>query len=274
MTINLVAGDDRQTIIDKINYYSTSTGVDASANGANDIQLDSTIYGTNANFTVVSDTFAADGTQSGFAAGAGNSDVGVNVAGTYGSGGSTYQATGSGAVLSGRAGNAAEGLRVYTTAAAGVAGTVVITNNSLVFQIGANAGQSVTLALDSMAANQLGQGLDLASGGTNQFASLADISILSADAATDALEIIDAAILNTTSMRGTLGAFQGNTLESGINHMRIAEENMVAAESLIRDADMAEEMTTFTRNQIMLQAATAMLAQSNSAPQVVLSLLG
>jgi flagellin len=139
--------------------------------------------------------------------------------------------------------------------------------------VGANAGQQVTLSIGNMAADTLGTGLDPTHGGTNQFASLAEISILDAQKAADSLAVIDQAIEEVSTIRGTLGAFQSNTLESGVNNLRVAEENLVAAESTIRDTDMAAEMATFTRNQIMLQAATAMLAHANSAPQVVLQLL-
>ena len=274
VTINLVAGDNRQTILDKINAYTGSTQVEATADGANNITLTSTVYGTAGDFTIVSDTAATDGTQSGFSAGAGNTDNGVNIAGTFDVGATSYQADGSGSVLTGRSGSIVEGLRVSTVAAAGTAGTVAVANNSLVFQVGANANQSVSLAIGNMAAGQMGTGLDAANGGTNQFSSLSSISILDATSASDSLAVIDQAISDVSSLRGTLGAFQSNTLESGMNNLRVAEENLVAAESTIRDTDMAAEMATFTRNQIMLQAATAMLSHANSAPQVVLQLLG
>ena len=273
VSIYLVAGDNRQTIIDKINAYTGSTQVVASADGANDIKLESAVWGTAGDFTVVSDNFAADGSQSGFAAGAGDTDDGVDIAGSFDVGTTSYQADGVGAILTGRTGSVVEGLRVQTEAAAGTAGTIVVTNNSLNFQVGANAGQTVTLAIGNMASSTLGKGLDAAFGGMNQFASLSEISILDADMANDTIAIIDEAITEVTTLRGTLGAFQSNTLESGLNNLRVAEENLVAAESIIRDTDMAAEMTNFTRNQIMLQAATAMLAQANASPQVVLALL-
>ena len=273
VTIALLAGDDRQTIIDKINAYTSTTLVEASVNGANDIQLDSVVYGTAGDFTIVSDNAAVDGTQSGFSAGGGDTDDGVNIAGTFDVGATTYQADGSGAILTGRAGSTVEGLQVQTAAAAGAAGTVTVTNNSLVFQVGANSGQTVNLSIANMAATQLGKGLDVTSGGTNVFSSLSEISILNAASASDSIEILDQAITDVSTLRGQLGAFQGNTLESGINNMRVSEENLVAAESIIRDTDMAAEMATFTRNQIMTQAATAMLSQANASPQIVLSLL-
>ncbi len=277
VVVSLVTGDDRQTVIDKINNYTSSTGVTASVGtlgAGNGIDLTTEAYGaTYADVTIVSDNFEGTGDQSGFAAGAGDSDTGVDIAGTFDLGATAYQATGSGAILTGRDGSAVEGLRVWTTAAAGTAGTVAVTNNALTFQVGANAGQTVTLAIDDMTASHLGTGLDAASGGTNQFASLNDLSILNATASADSLAIIDQAISEVSTLRGTFGAFQSNTLESGIANMQVAEENLIAAESIIRDTDMAAEMAEFTRNQIMLQAATAMLAHANSSPQVVLQLL-
>jgi flagellin len=71
-----------------------------------------------------------------------------------------------------------------------------------------------------------------------------------------------------------MGAFQRNTLESNLNFLRIAHENVINSESVIRDADMAEEMTRFTRNQIMMESSTAMLAQANQMPMNILKLLG
>jgi len=86
--------------------------------------------------------------------------------------------------------------------------------------------------------------------------------------------LIDNAINQVTSARGDLGAFQKNTLESNLSNLRVAHENLVSSESIIRDVDMAKEMATFTRNQIMTEASTAMLAQANQTPQSVLRLLG
>jgi flagellin len=92
-----------------------------------------------------------------------------------------------------------------------------------------------------------------------------------ADAAAD-LSAIDSALTTVSTTRATLGAAQ-NRLEHTIANLGVAVENLSAAESRVRDADMAQEMVQFTRNQILLQAGTAMLAQANAAPQVVLQLL-
>jgi len=97
-------------------------------------------------------------------------------------------------------------------------------------------------------------------------------SIISALQAGSALLAIDSAILAVATRRGTLGAFQ-NRLDSTISNLRIAAENYTAADSRIRDADFAAETAQLTRNQILVQAATAILAQANMLPQNALTLL-
>jgi flagellin len=91
--------------------------------------------------------------------------------------------------------------------------------------------------------------------------------------ARDALTRINKGLDMVSSERSKLGAFQ-NRLEYAINNIRSTSSNLTAAESRIRDADIAMEMIEFTRNQIVSQAGTAMLAQANLLPQSVLSLLG
>jgi len=87
-----------------------------------------------------------------------------------------------------------------------------------------------------------------------------------------AIASLDTAISQVASTRGTLGGIQ-NRLEHTISNLGVTQENVAASESRIRDVDMAAEMTSFTRNQIMMQAGTAMLAQANAVPQTVLQLL-
>ena len=86
--------------------------------------------------------------------------------------------------------------------------------------------------------------------------------------------MIDAAIDDVATLRGDLGAFQQNTLESTANNLRATLENTVNAESVIRDTDFAAETATLTQNNILQQAGTAVLATANSQPQIALSLLG
>ena len=117
---------------------------------------------------------------------------------------------------------------------------------------------------------------DLGRGEKNEsnFESLAEIQVLNAEQAQDAIRVIDKAIGEVNSKRGEMGAFQKNNLESNLNYLRIAHENAVSSESVIRDADMAEEMATFTRNQIMMEASTSMMAQANQNSMTVLKLVG
>ena len=95
----------------------------------------------------------------------------------------------------------------------------------------------------------------------------------SASKAQDTLAVVDAAINDVTNLRGTLGAFQANTLESTANNLRATLENTTNAESVIRDTDFASEIANFTKNQVLVQAGTAMLSNANQIPQLVLSLL-
>ncbi len=137
------------------------------------------------------------------------------------------------------------------------------------FQIGANQGQIASVSLPNVATNQLATGVSNDSG----FSSLADLDVTTGKGAEDAMGVIDKAIEEIAVARGDLGAFQKNTLESNLTSLRIHTENLVGAESTIRDADMAVELAAFTRNQIMTQSATAQLAQANSMPQNVMALL-
>lgn len=127
------------------------------------------------------------------------------------------------------------------------------------FQVGANSGQVITLTITSMAATDLG--VDAANLVVSNYAS-----------ATHTIETINTAIESVSVMRSKLGAYQ-NRLEHTITNLDTGAENLQAAESRIRDVDMAKEMMEFTKNNILNQAATAMLAQANQLPQGVLQLL-
>jgi len=142
-------------------------------------------------------------------------------------------------------------------------------SKSLAFQIGANRGQMVSIDLPSVATTELAKGVSNQSG----FASLADVDVTTGQGAQDAMAVIDTAIEEIAVARGEMGAFQKNTLESNLTSLRIHTENLTAAESSIRDADIAVELAAFTRNQIMTQSATAQLAQANALPKNVMALL-
>jgi len=147
--------------------------------------------------------------------------------------------------------------------------TISNTDQSLVFQIGANVGQTTKISMPSLASSRLAKNV-----AGNMFTSLSQINVTTVQGAQDAQTLIDQAIDEVSTVRGTLGSFQKNTLESNLRNLRIASQNLQSSESNIRDTDMAEEMSTFVKEQILMQAGTAMLAQSNQLPQIVLSLFG
>ena len=143
------------------------------------------------------------------------------------------------------------------------------------FHVGPNAEHMASTSIRDMSTNQLGRA-KVAEGelpNKSNFMSLADIDVRNEQGAQDALAIIDQSLTEVATVRGELGAFQKHTLESNLTSLQVAAENMTAAESTIRDTDMAQELATFTRNQIMTQSATAQLAQANAMPQHVLRLL-
>ncbi len=158
---------------------------------------------------------------------------------------------------------------VYSLTSQGGTETINNFDRSLVFQIGANVGQTASIGMRNMSASTLGTGLQ-----GNSFSSLSSIDVTTASGAQDSQSVIDAAINEVSTARGTLGSFQKNTLESNLRNLRVAAQNLTAAESQIRDTDMAKEMSEFTKHQILLQAGVAMLAQANQVPQVILSLFG
>ena len=143
------------------------------------------------------------------------------------------------------------------------------------FHVGPNAEHMASTSIRDMSTNQLGRATVPEGELPNKsnFMSLADIDVRNEQGAQDALAIIDQALTEVATVRGELGAFQKHTLESNLTSLQVAAENMTAAESTIRDTDMAQELATFTRNQIMTQSATAQLAQANAMPQHVLRLL-
>jgi flagellin len=135
------------------------------------------------------------------------------------------------------------------------------------FQVGANANPADSINVDLGAAafgSVAVSGFD-ASG-------LGVVSLDLVSDASSAITAIDTAIKGVSTARATLGAYQ-NRFEHTINNLNTAVENLSASESRIRDTDMAQEMVSFTRSQILTQAGTSMLAQANQAPQNVLSLL-
>jgi flagellin len=163
-----------------------------------------------------------------------------------------------------------------SNAFSGAAGSLTVNlNKGALFQVGANASQQTAVDIKSMKAYDLGLGGDSrTSGRIENLASLKSRQSLVNSDFKGALQVIDKAIDDVTSLRGQLGAFQANTLETGLNSLRVTTENLTSAESTIRDVDFAKESAEFTKNNILVQASTSMLSQANQLPQGVLSLLG
>ena len=133
---------------------------------------------------------------------------------------------------------------------------------TVAFQVGANKNQMITLGISNMAATSLG-----VSSGKIAITQTTAVTTISA-----AISTINTAIEKVSTERAKLGAYQ-NRLEHTINNLGTSAENLTAAESRIRDVDMAKEMMAFSKNNILAQAAQAMLAQANQQPQGVLQLL-
>ncbi len=157
------------------------------------------------------------------------------------------------------------GMNILTGAFANPAtgGTEV---RKMFFQVGANMDQRERVYIGTMTAQALGL-----QGGQGAAGSM--ISISTPDAANRAIGIVDTALKTVLKQRADLGAYQ-NRFEMAAKGVSVAAENMQAAESLIRDTDMATQMVDYVKNQILVQAGTSMLAQANVLPRSVLQLLG
>ncbi|TVQ96174.1 MAG: flagellin [Spirochaetaceae bacterium] len=134
---------------------------------------------------------------------------------------------------------------------------------SMWFHIGANMDQNVRVFIGTMTAQALGI----------RDAAMEAITISTPEMANQAIGLVDGALMTVSSQRADLGAYQ-NRLSYAVESIDIAAENLQAAESQIRDVDMANEIVDYVRNQILIQSGTAMLAQANVRNQTVLQLLG
>ncbi|MEG3065688.1 flagellin [Acetomicrobium sp.] len=147
--------------------------------------------------------------------------------------------------------------RISTGTADAFTTYIHLADNTTVFQIGANEGEDMGVDLGDMSVRSLG---------------IHRVLVTDRESAARSISIIDGAIDKVSSQRAKLGAYQ-NRLEHTINNLTTASQNLTAAESRIRDLDMAQEMMNFTKLQILMQAGNAMLAQANILPQAVLQLL-
>ena len=143
----------------------------------------------------------------------------------------------------------------------------LLVDNNMKFQIGTSNVTQNQLEITSVSMKAVDLGKNV--GGV---ASLNAVDLSSLDGSNKGMAVIEKAITEVSDYRATLGAAQ-NRLEHTVNNLNVTSENITAAESRIRDTDMADEMTAFTKNNILAQAAQSMLAQANAQPQGILSLL-
>jgi flagellin len=264
-----------QSFVDQINSQSSVTGVVAEIfqNANNDfrVRLRSTEYG--ANFSVnLNDQQAnlLDGATSASATGV-NAEARVTLS-TIDGGEVFVTFTGgvsrgdSGLRLTDAKGNVILLNEAGNDVAINDAAVGRTTTGQLQFQIGANAGQVARFSINNMRSDKLGTGVVAGK-------SLADVDVTKTGGAEEALKIIDAAIQQVSKLRGDMGAFQKNVLESNMRSLAVAKENLTATESAIRDTNFAEEISRFTKFQILQQAGMSVLGQANFAPQAVLQLI-
>ncbi|MCS6829879.1 MAG: flagellin [bacterium] len=272
-SITVSGNDTVQTLIDRINALTSVTGVGAmfsAGNGSGVIVLRQVNYG--ANFSVQANQSATLLFSSGTSSSSTGVDAVVTVQVTTSAGVTSALFTGgrasgdSGLKVKDAYGNTLLLTEAGNSTAITNARVAVVSAQSLVFQIGSNSGQTARVALSDVRASQLGTT-------TVAGMSLNSIDVTTLQGAQDAIKIIDEAISQVSQLRGSIGAFQKNVLESTMRSLNIARENLSASESAIRDTNVADEIMNYTKLQILQQAGMAVLAQANAAPQMVLSLL-
>jgi len=246
-SFNFATTDTVQDALDAFNEASTVTGASATWDAAAGFTFTQVTEGSAHSVTISGSDgtvflAALNGTTAGTDAIVGGAELG----GSYTAAGSKIEVT---------SGNYT-GLKLTIAADADVSITVG-TNNSLKMQIGANEAQDMSISISDMRATALG---------------VSGVSVTTQTAASTSVTTINNAITTVSTERAKLGAVQ-NRLEHTIKNLDTSSENLQASESRIRDVDMAKEMMEFTKNNILQQAAQAMLAQANQAPQGVLQLL-
>jgi flagellin len=267
--LSFTSGTKASAIAYAVNRISDSTGVTAhmtsALNASSGITFNSTGYGSKefVSVQVVGDP-SAFVTQSASGA-AQRRAVGVDTRASI----NGAQAIGDGLSLTLNTASLSLSLNLDEALGTG-SKSFVITGGGALFQLGqqVQSNQQVGIAISSVSASRLGNALDgyLTDVITGGMASLQN-------SPAKASKIIDAAINQVSVLRGRLGAFEKNTLQTNIDALQVALQNVTASESSIRDTDFATETSNLTRNQILVQAGTSVLAQANSTPQSVLNLL-
>lgn len=262
-----------QTLVAKIDAQSSNTGVTAqiAQNGANyQVVLTNNNFGSNFNISFFDPNKVLDNATS---ASANGTDAVFNVIANTAAGLQTVLFTGgqgggvSGLTVSDIYGNQIQLTQAGNALATGAATQIgQVTAGSVQFQVGPDAGQAVSFSLPDVSSSNLGVGA--VSG-----KSIADINLTTVQGANDAMLIVQQAVQQVATLRGQIGSFQKNIVESSQSFLQVANENLAASESSVMDANMASEITNYTRLQILQQSGVAVLAQANNQPQSILTLL-
>jgi flagellin len=258
--LSFAASTHNSAIAVAINQITAATGVSATMSGAA-LRITSTAYGSRqfVSVSAVVGTFV-NGKDSG-------QDAQVNINGS--------KAEVDGLTASVRSENLDVKLDLdaaFGTTVDPLGTSFSVTGGGAKFQLGSQVNRQgqINIGIGAVSTSGLGNGVvgflsSLGSGGTNSLVSGNTIQ---------SQKIITAAIRQVADLRGRLGALQKDVLETNVNSLNVALENVTASESAIRDADFAKETASLTRAQILVQANTSILSQANSSPQQVLSLLG
>jgi flagellin len=267
-TLSFVSGTTASAIAFAVNRISDSTGVTAdlinTANANSGINFESTGYGSKSYVSIQAQTGAFQTTSS----------TGVS---TQRATGGDAVATINGALTVGDGLNLqlnTSGLDVNLTLnnTVGIGKTsFTITGGGALFQLGAevNSQQQVSIGIGSVAASSLGNNTV---GFLNDIATGGNASVVSGNAEA-ASQIVNVAIQQVAQLQGSLGAFEKDTLDTNSASLQVALVNVTSSESDITDADFASETANMTRDQILVQAGTTVLATANNTPQNVLTLL-
>lgn len=264
---SFAAATAASAVVFGINQVANLTGVSAAVqvSGAADVgvELYSNVYGSDefVSVNVLSGSFDTEDA----AAASATRDAGRDAAGIL----NGNSVTGKGNVFNFNSTGLDLGLTV-TDGFSGASSFTILGGGGALFQISPDLTTSVNIGISSTAAAHLGSGdigylNSLVTGGAND---------LNSDNLDTSADIIDASIKDVSMLRGRLGAFQKNVIETAVRSLRVTMENVSAAESLIRDADFASETSELTRAQILVNAGISVLAAANASPQNVLALLG
>ena len=263
-SFSISAGTSGASIASMINSASGQTGVTASFNASNQLIFTQTQTGTNRSINFVDTSGAVSS-----AANTSASVQGTDATATISVGGQSVLFTGGrsgadGLTLTDATGNSLNITQGGNTTGTSLMGQVIAKDSS--FQIGFLAGTTANLSLRNMSSNQLG-------GGVQAGLTVNNLDITTSAGATAALAVIDKAVDQVSQLTGNIGNFERNTLESNNRSLASMKENLSNSMSSIKDVNVADEMTNFTKLQVMQQAGMAMLAQANQSGQSVLTLL-